>query len=37
MDRLHENRHSRHERLQAAVVERTLFNGGTVIVPALPL
>ena len=28
---------ARHERLQAAVVERTLFNGGTVIVPALPL
>ena len=35
-DSLHENRHSRRERLQA-VVERALENGGTVIVPAFSI
>ena len=35
-DSLHENRHSRRERLQA-VVERALANGGTVIVPAFSI
>jgi len=35
-DRLHENRHTRRERLQA-VVERALDNGGTVIVPAFSI
>lgn len=35
-DSLHENRHTRRERLQA-VVERALANGGTVIVPAFSI
>lgn len=35
-DSLHENRHTRRERLQA-VVERALGNGGTVIVPAFSI
>nr|MBP7628202.1 MBL fold metallo-hydrolase [Zoogloea sp.] len=35
-DSLHENRHTRRERLQA-VIERALANGGTVIVPAFSI